>query len=333
MERSKACLSAFFDDAPNTFPSLFSGNCKSRNPVAELFQSGEQPFNNADFGQIPTGRFLYHLIQQSKGVQLTAKVSLLLQQVMIANSVSDDVVQYVSSAPGQADITPEEYRDTLRAHCEYHWDWSPLINFAHEYFSHLGLAMYNPSGPRVVPVESGDETPHFQSLEEIEAILERFVYQAFAVFWDDEELTKRFATLVNSPANCLLLSHDAHKNLEEMCWAIEAIENVDRGAWDYCFVKVGGRIFPYEPADGTRIKFGAEGGRFKNNIPLPSPELCNLRLAVTRVMRLSGAAEVVESWKYDYDDGSKAITGVLGHPYTDMVAMELLHARLGSINA
>ncbi|KAK0229160.1 hypothetical protein EDD85DRAFT_137756 [Armillaria nabsnona] len=313
---------------------------------------------------------------------------------MIANSVSDDVVHYVSSAPKQAGVTPEEYRDTLRAHCKDHWDWSPIVNFAHEFFSHLGLAMYNPSGLRAVPVESGDETPHFQSLEEIKVILERFgtpghygqkemmklvrerdgkkcllthllfstrtpvvdrvttdpelahicptkfanhenplVYQAFAVFWDDEELAKRFATQMNSPTNFLLLPHDAHKNLEEMCWAMEAIENVDRGAWDYYFVKLGGRIFPYEPADRTRIEFGVEGGRFKNNIPLPSPELCNLRLAVTRVMRLSGAAEVVESWKGEYDDGSKAISGVLGHPYTDMVAMELLHARLRSVNA
>ncbi|PBK92126.1 hypothetical protein ARMGADRAFT_178349 [Armillaria gallica] len=119
------------------------------------------------------------------------------------------------------------------------------------------------------------------------------------------------------------------KTLTRCVWAIEAIENVDRDAWDYYSVKLGGRIFPYEPADGTRMKFGAEGGRFKNNIPLPSPDLCNLRLAVTRLMRLSGAAEVVESWKGDYDDGSKSISGVLGHPYTDMI----LHARLDNVNA
>ncbi len=97
----------------------------------------------------------------------------------------------MSSAPKQAGVTLEEYRDTLRAHCKDHWGWSPIVSFAHEYFSHLGLAslynrfsglastlrlilVYNPSGLRVVPVESGDETPHFQSLEEIKVILERF---------------------------------------------------------------------------------------------------------------------------------------------------------------
>ncbi|SJL05079.1 uncharacterized protein ARMOST_08451 [Armillaria ostoyae] len=307
---------------------------------------------------------------------------------MAVNSVSDDVVQYVSNAPVQAGVTPEEYRDTLRAHCKDHWDWSPIVNFAHEYFSHLGLAMYNPSG-RVVPAESSDESPHFQSVKEIEAILERFgtpghsgqkekiklaherdgekclvtnllfetpgplqvgtivvpaelahicptkltnhenpfVYQAF---WDDAEFTKRFETLVNSPENCLLLSHYPHRDLDQMGWAIEAIENVDQDTWDYYFVKFGRLSFPSEPANRTRIKFGVEGGPFKSAIPMPSPFLCNLRLAITKVMRLSGAAEVVESWKDDYNDGPKAISGVLGHPYTDMVAMGRLDAQLGS---
>ncbi|KAK0441282.1 hypothetical protein EV421DRAFT_724107 [Armillaria borealis] len=315
---------------------------------------------------------------------------------MTANGVSADVLLYVSNGPGQTDVTPEKYRDTLRAHCMDHWDWSPIVNFAHEYFTHLGLSMYTTLGPPTGYRPSGSDvdSPHFQYLEEIEEMLRRFdatghsdqegmiklvrerdgkkclftnllfntgspvvgrvttdaelahicltklanhknppVYQAFAVFWDDEEITKRFATLVNGPANCLLLSHDAHKNLEEMCWAMEAIENVDRDAWDYYFVKLGSRTFPYQPADRTRIKFGAKGGRFKNDIPLPSPELCNLRLAVTRVMRFSGAAEVVESWKDEYDDDPNAICSVLGHPYTDMVALERLDEQLSGANS
>ncbi|KAK0455274.1 uncharacterized protein EV420DRAFT_1694667 [Desarmillaria tabescens] len=334
---------------------------------------------------------------------------------MAANDVPLDILHYVSDAPSQASVTPEEYRDTLRGHCRDHWDWSPIINFAHEYFVHLGLAMYDLSSPQTVPTSGGDETPQIQSLEEIQEILERFgtpghsnqkemielvilfsptvspdlllkrlievrerdgnkcpvtnwpfdtnpppalgrvsveaqlahicptklanhienplVYQAFATFWDDEELTKRFATLVNSPESCLLLSFDAHNNLDEMCWAIEAIENVNQDAWEYYFVKLGGLTFPFEPAGGTRIKFGVEGGPFKSAIPMPSPDLCNLRLAVMKVMRLSGAAQAVGSWKFDYDDGSKAICGVLGHPYTDMVAMEKLHAQFNSISA
>ncbi|KAK0186076.1 hypothetical protein F5146DRAFT_1069153 [Armillaria mellea] len=229
--------------------------------------------------------------------------------------------------------------------------------------------MYDPSGPQVVPVESGDETPHCQTLEEIQVVLERFgtpshsgqkeliklarerdgkkclvtnllfetprllqvgtivvpaelahicptklanhenhlVYQAFAAFWDDAEFTKRFATMVNSLENCLLLSHYPHRDLDQMGWAIEAIHNVDQDAWDYYFVKFGRSSFPSEPANRTRIKFGEEGGTFKSTIPMPSPDLCNLRLAVTKVMRLSGAAEVIESWKDDYNDGPKAI--------------------------
>ncbi|SJL05056.1 uncharacterized protein ARMOST_08428 [Armillaria ostoyae] len=353
MERSKVCMSAFFNDTPHNIPSLFDVSCHRRHPVLNL-QLGYLRFQHSSFaiGHIRTGPFLYHLIQQSKGLKLTTEVRLIIQQVMTANGVSADVLLYVSGGPGQIDVTPEKYRDTLRAHCMDHWDWSPIVNFAHEYFTYLGLSMYTTLGPPTGYWPSGSDvdSPRFQYLEEIKEMLQRFdavghsdqegmiklnplVYQAFAVFWDDEELTKRFATLVNNPANCLLLSHDAHKNLEEMCWAMEAIENVDRDAWDYYFVMLGGRTFPYEPADGTRIKFGAEGGRFKNDIPLPSPALCNLRLAVTKVMRLSGAAEVVESWKDEYDDSPEAICSVLGHPYTDMVALERLDEQLSSANS
>lgn len=53
-------------------------------------------------------------------------------------------VALVSNGPGQTDVTPEKYRDTLRAHCMDHWDWSPIVNFAHEYFTYLGLSsMYD----------------------------------------------------------------------------------------------------------------------------------------------------------------------------------------------
>ncbi len=50
-------------------------------------------------------------------------------------------------------------------------------------------------------------------------------------------------------------------------------------------------------------------------------------------MRFSGAAEVVEAWKDEYDDGPKGICGVLGHPYADMVALERLDEQLSSANS
>lgn len=102
------------------------------------------------------------------------------------------LVTLVSNASEQTDVTPEEYRDTLRACCKDHWDWSSLVNFAYEYFTHLGLAsLYNPSSPfssnlyllsvydfsssQMLPTIRGDgetpQTPHFQSLEEIHATL------------------------------------------------------------------------------------------------------------------------------------------------------------------
>ncbi|KAK0229167.1 hypothetical protein EDD85DRAFT_794260 [Armillaria nabsnona] len=301
MERSKVCMSAFFDDTPHNIPSLFDASCHRRHPVLNL-QLGNLRFQHGSFstGHIRTGCFLYHLIQQSKGLKLTTDPSYYSASHNCERlGISLLGVALVSNGPGQTDVTPEKYRDTLRAHCMDHWDWSLIVNIAHEYFTYLGLSMYTTLGPPTghQPLGSGVDSPRFQYLEEIEEMLQRFnatghsdqegmIPRDWQVFWDDEELTKRFATLVNSPANCLLLSHDAHKNLEEMCWAMEAIENVDRNT---------NRIW----------------GRGGNNIPLPSPELCNLRLAVTRVMKFSGAAEVVESWKDEYDDGPKGKTLLL----------------------
>ncbi|SJL04884.1 uncharacterized protein ARMOST_08255 [Armillaria ostoyae] len=379
MERAKVFLSAFFDDTPHTLPNLFDAPCQRLYPAT--------PFQNGDL--LHTGRFLYHLIQQSKRLQLTTKVSLLIRQVMAANGVPADVLHYVSNASEQADVTPEEYRDTLRACCRDYWDWSLLVNFAHEYFIHLGLVMYDLS--QTGYTTGGGETPqtpHFQSLEEIQAALgtsghsgqkelimlagERdgkyclvtnllfqfrhgvlgtptvkvklahicptklanpenpLVHETFSVFWDDEGLPKRFADLVNRPENCMLIWSDPRDYFAEMCWAIEAIPIED--TWRYHFIKVGGPTFPFEPASGTQIRFGVEGETFKEAVPLPSPDLCNIRLAVTKVMRFSGAAEVVDSWRWDYEEGPDAIGGVLGHPYADMIAMERLEARLGSVN-
>ncbi|KAK0210076.1 hypothetical protein DFS33DRAFT_256115 [Desarmillaria ectypa] len=51
-----------------------------------------------------------------------------------------------------------------------------------------------------------------------------------------------------------------------------------------------------------------------------------LRLAITKMMRLSGAAQVVDLRRYRYNEGPNAIGGVLGHPFTDMIAMERLNA-------
>jgi hypothetical protein len=51
--------------------------------------------------------------------------------------------------------------------------------------------------------------------------------------------------------------------------------------------------------DGHEIKFGK--GDEGNSIPLPDPRICNLRLAISRVLAASGFAELIDKifkdWK------------------------------------
>jgi len=58
--------------------------------------------------------------------------------------------------------------------------------------------------------------------------------------------------------------------------------------------------------DGEEIKFGG-GTDGKNLGGGPMPILCNLQLAVARVMRMSGAAALIDKWQKDVDDADSQI--------------------------
>jgi hypothetical protein len=53
--------------------------------------------------------------------------------------------------------------------------------------------------------------------------------------------------------------------------------------------------------DGDEIQFG-KGNDAENLGRGPLPSLCNLRLAVARTLKMSGAAETIAQWKDDADD-------------------------------
>ena len=53
--------------------------------------------------------------------------------------------------------------------------------------------------------------------------------------------------------------------------------------------------------EGDEIQFGkGPGGKKLNNGPIP--RLCNLHLAAARVLRMSGAADIILEWKDQADD-------------------------------
>jgi hypothetical protein len=74
--------------------------------------------------------------------------------------------------------------------------------------------------------------------------------------------------------------------------------------------------------DGDRIKFGVgtDGSRFSGPLPL----LCNLQLAVARVLKMSGAAEVIAQLMEDADDSDFPRTFLSSNDFCDILDAKLL---------
>jgi len=76
----------------------------------------------------------------------------------------------------------------------------------------------------------------------------------------------------------------------------------------YIFRKFVGNKYSPGPGiiklrDGDEIPFGKGEGRYVGEFPGgPLPALCNLQYAVARVLRMSGAADLIAQLKDDADD-------------------------------
>jgi hypothetical protein len=55
----------------------------------------------------------------------------------------------------------------------------------------------------------------------------------------------------------------------------------------------------------------------------PDPLLCNLQLAVARVMRMSGAAELIAEWQKDVDDADSQIR-LTHQDFSDVLSKRLI---------
>ncbi|KAF8549527.1 hypothetical protein OG21DRAFT_1488462 [Imleria badia] len=99
--------------------------------------------------------------------------------------------------------------------------------------------------------------------------------------------------------------HDAHTTYDNLEWGIDAQE--DSGKVKYFF-----RMVPADPntrapgyitlKDGEEIQFGIGTDGDLERLKKPIPRLCNLKLAVARVMKMSGAADIILKWKDQADD-------------------------------
>ncbi|KAG6379300.1 hypothetical protein JVT61DRAFT_11755 [Boletus reticuloceps] len=130
---------------------------------------------------------------------------------------------------------------------------------------------------------------------------------------------------LNNIGNVMNMQHDAHVSYDNLDWGIEAKE--EGGEVKYFF-----RTVPTNPGihglffinlrDGEEIQFGKgpEGKKLGNG---PTPRLCNLQLAVARVLKLSGAADIILEWKDLADDDGYYRPFIASEEFCDMLDAKL----------
>lgn len=100
---------------------------------------------------------------------------------------------------------------------------------------------------------------------------------------------------INQPSNVFLLDQEAHIYFDKFRWGICATTEPDEFVTTYRLTKVSrvtGRAISMV-LDNKKIDFGAANPA-PGSIPLPDPTLCNLHLAIARVIHASGAGEAID---------------------------------------
>ncbi|KAH9987610.1 hypothetical protein BJV74DRAFT_841160 [Russula compacta] len=109
---------------------------------------------------------------------------------------------------------------------------------------------------------------------------------------------------LNSIGNVMNMELNAHGAYDNSKWGIEAEE--EGGEVKYFFrtnptvpQKRGPGFITLREGDEIQFGRGREGEQLNKG---PIPRLCNLQLAVARVMKMSGAADIILEWKRQADD-------------------------------
>jgi hypothetical protein len=75
--------------------------------------------------------------------------------------------------------------------------------------------------------------------------------------------------------------------------------------------------------DGDVIEFGSGPDASRLGCG-PNPSLCNLQLAVGRVLKMSGAAGMIVRWMEDADDSGFPRVYLASHGFCDILTAKLL---------
>ena len=146
---------------------------------------------------------------------------------------------------------------------------------------------------------------------------------------------------LNSIGNAMNLQSDTRMAYDDLGWGIEAME--DNGKVRFLQLKhsflslfqtqyIYREVFPSEndesawpvkKVDGEIISFGmgTEGTQLGGG---PLPYLCNLKLAVARVMHMSGAADVILQWKDEANDDGMPHNFIASEEFCDILDARLL---------
>ena len=84
--------------------------------------------------------------------------------------------------------------------------------------------------------------------------------------------------------------------------------------------KVGPGFIALTEGDEIRFGGGLEGEQLKKG---PIPRLCNLRLAVARVLKMSGAADIILKWKDEADDDGISRLQLDSDEFCDILSAKL----------
>ncbi|KAG5341966.1 hypothetical protein E4T56_gene299 [Termitomyces sp. T112] len=112
------------------------------------------------------------------------------------------------------------------------------------------------------------------------------------------------------------------------CWGLEARENpndIDQVTYYFKTFETGNmhRAGSVLLRDGDEITFGQgpEGAQYRNG---PHPILCNLRLAVSRALHTSGAAEFISQLMHDAGDFDCRRITIKDHHFHEVLSAKLL---------
>ncbi|KAK2459975.1 hypothetical protein APHAL10511_007981 [Amanita phalloides] len=259
-------------------------------------------------------------------------------------------------------------------------DFTPVLNMAWEYFTHLGIAILNPGGPKpgastafsvsevidkgtdeLLRLFAAEESFGKRKQEYLKALLfkrDRSLCPVSALpfcpedpdgyrpimahvipnsvhgkpdtlkciaMFAGEETRNEVMSHLNGIGNGMNLETNVHSAYDDLEWAIEARDEAGRVKYIYRrvpFSSVPGPK-PVQLKDGNEIIFGAgpDGTRLGGG---PLPRLCNLHLAVARVLKMSGAADIILEWKDEADDGGVPHLFIASEHYCNMLDAQLL---------